>query len=123
MKILLVEPDRVLAKVLTDSLHAAGHDVVCARTAQTSLDGADDSPDIIVLETQLGLHNGIEFLYELRSYVEWQDIPVIIHTLNTNLLNEQFAKPLTDLGVVKTLYKPQTTTKQLIDILETVPVI
>jgi len=24
------------------------------------------------------MHNGIEFLYELRSYTDWQNIPVVV---------------------------------------------
>jgi len=62
------------------------------------------------LELQLASHNGIEFLYELRSYNDWQSIPVIIHSL---VPATAFTNIAPELGVVSYLYKPTTTLKKL----------
>ncbi|HUP26636.1 MAG TPA: response regulator [Candidatus Limnocylindrales bacterium] len=114
MKVLLVEPDHILGETAKNSLAAHNHEVVLTRSAQHALDALDNKmPDIIILELQLGLHNGIEFLYEIRSYPEWQHIPVIVHTLNSRVLGERFNNALNQLGVAAVLYKPRTSAKKL----------
>lgn len=76
MNVLLVEPDTKLAGMYKTALESAGHKVFWALDAQSAVHLADDSaPDLVVLEIQLTSHSGIEFLYEFRSYNEWQDIP------------------------------------------------
>lgn len=116
MNILLVEPDKILGQSLFATFEKAGHAVIWKRTAQTALDGLDEQqPDVVVLEIQLGLHNGIEFLYEIRSYTEWKHIPVIVHTMNQHTHHETFVEPFKQLGVEAVLYKPRTTTKQLLE--------
>lgn len=115
MNILLIEPDRVLAEAITAAFKRAKHTTTWKRSAQTALDVLDDKiPDLIILEIQLGLHNGIEFLYEIRSYPEWQDIPILVHTLNSNALDEQFGPAFADLQVRAVFYKPRTSTQQLL---------
>ena len=115
MNVLLVEPDRILGKAAEAKLRTAGYEVVRCQSAQSALDALDKNlPDVIVLELQLGIHNGIEFLYEMRSYTEWQNIPVIIHTINSKVTDEHFKKPLDQLGVEAVLYKPQTTSDRLV---------
>jgi DNA-binding response OmpR family regulator len=123
--ILLIEPDRILAETYKTALETAGHSVVPVNGAQAAIISADQQlPDVVVLELQLIEHSGIEFLYEFRSYSEWQHIPVIIQTQvplgefadNWRLLREQ-------LGVTAYLYKPQTTLGALRkQINETMPV-
>ena len=124
--ILLIEPDRVLATTYFESLSAAGHNVMIAVGAQTAVMTADRQlPDVIVLELQLVEHSGIEFLYELRSYPEWQNIPVILHTQVPPAEFNDTAKIMRqELGVQDYLYKPHTTLKQLlIAIQEQLPVV
>jgi DNA-binding response OmpR family regulator len=82
-QILLIEPDIVLANIYTKALTHEGYRVVVAGDAQAAISLADKSkPDLIIMEIQLVSHNGIEFIYELRSYPEWQDIPIIIQSFS-----------------------------------------
>ena len=82
MKVLYIEPDRLLAKSVSDYLQSFGHRVEWCTDAQNAINAADKSmPDIIIMELLLAGHSGIEFLYELRSYSEWQAIPVIVFTV------------------------------------------
>lgn len=115
-QILLIEPDRVLAETYRQALLGEGHVVVCCASAQAGIISADQHrPGLIILELQLIEHSGIEFLYEMRSYSDWQDIPVIIQShvspsefaLNRRLLREQ-------LGVRAYLYKPDTSLGELL---------
>lgn len=79
MKILLVEPDKLLASNITTGFAAAGHDVCWQVDPQESVNCLDDQPiDAIVMDLVLCQHSAVEMLYEMRSYREWQDIPVII---------------------------------------------
>lgn len=118
MKVLLIEPDAVLAEAISAAFTKRKHQVTWRRSAQKALDALDETvPDLIVLEIQLGLHNGIEFLYEIRSYPEWQNIPVVVHTLNAKVLDRQFTNAFADLDVRAVLYKPRTSTQQLVHVL------
>ena len=77
--ILLVEPDISLGKLYTSSLELSGYSVSHCRTAQDAITSADENiPDLVLLEIEIAIHNGIEFLYDFRSYPEWQDIPLLI---------------------------------------------
>jgi two-component system, OmpR family, phosphate regulon response regulator PhoB len=114
--ILLVEPDRLLADTYARALENSAHTVTAAGTAQAAIMQADlERPDVVVLELQLVEHSGIEFLYEFRSYPEWQSVPVIVQTQvppaeftnHQQILRQQ-------LGVTQYLYKPQTNLKKLL---------
>jgi DNA-binding response OmpR family regulator len=116
VKILLVEPDRPLAKTYASALQSAGHAPGVSGGAQAAILAADHiKPDLVILELQLVEHSGIEFLYEFRSYDDWQATPVIIHS---HVPQNEFAGSLdvlkSQLGVSVYLYKPQTSLKDLI---------
>lgn len=114
--ILLLEPNKVLARTYIRALEHVGHTVGYARGAQEAINVADEqSPDVVVLELQLGARDGIEFLHEFRSYPEWQEVPVLLHTQvsPTSLMRFQ-GSLVKDLGVTGVLYKPQTTLAKLI---------
>lgn len=118
--VLLVEPDRPLAETYRQALLDAGHSVVPCASAQAAILAADQKfPDIVIAEMQLTEHSGIEFLYELRSYQEWQDIPVIIHSqipAGEFASNWQLLKD--SLGVSSYLYKPLTSLRSLLQAVE-----
>jgi two-component system, OmpR family, response regulator BaeR len=119
VNILLIESDRVLGDTYKTAMEEAGHTVIWKRTGQTALDVLDDRlPDVIVLELQLGLHGGIEFLYELRSHADWLKLPVIVHTINPQAVDSAFADAFVQLGVETILYKPNTSVTQLIRTIE-----
>jgi two-component system OmpR family response regulator len=114
--ILIIEPDRILGKTYAGALQSAGHQVVVCASAQQGVLAADPKrPDLILLELQLIEHSGIEFLYELRSYQDWQSIPVLIHT---GVPVGEFADNLEllkqELLVAEYLYKPVTSLRRLL---------
>lgn len=115
-RVLLIEPDRVLGKTYQAALEAADFIVARVINASAALLALDkDKPDIIILEPQLVSHGGFEFLYELRSYSDWQSIPVIIQSMIPAETLRHMQPALKQLGISKHLYKPQTSLKQLID--------
>jgi DNA-binding response OmpR family regulator len=116
MNILLIEPDRLLARTYKQALERAGHRVMVAATAQAGIHAADDRlPELVILEMQLVSHSGIEFLYEFRSYTDWQLVPVLVLSqvppaefINSWDLLQQ------ELGVQQYLYKPRTNLEKLL---------
>ncbi len=115
-QILLIEPDYVLAKTYSRALITAGYQVQAVPTAQAAITAADtQTPDLVILELQLVEHSGIEFLYEFRSYADWQAVPVIIQS---QVPHGEFADSRQllhdELGVKDYLYKPQTSLRLLI---------
>jgi two-component system phosphate regulon response regulator PhoB len=114
--ILLIEPDRLLAEIYQQALSREGHNVTACAGAQSAILSADQqTPDLVILELQLVEHSGIEFLYEFRSYSEWQHIPVIIHTMVPAGEFSRSGQLLeTELGVYSYLYKPRTSLNQLL---------
>lgn len=113
-QILLVEPDPILAKTYAAALSKSGHHVLRAYDAQSAINATDSvRPDSIILEIQLPQHNGVEFLYELRSHADWQAIPVIIQT-QLSLAQVGFDESkMAELGVASFLYKPEISLKML----------
>lgn len=115
-QILLIEPDRVLAGVYYQVLQRAGYKVTACSSAQAAIIAADKAkPDLVILELQLVDHSGIEFLYEFRSYPDWQTVPTIVQT---NVPPVEFAGSrellMSELGTTTYLYKPQTTLQKLL---------
>jgi DNA-binding response OmpR family regulator len=114
--ILLIEPDRLLAETYAQAILSAGHQVAVAPGAQSAILVADRfEPDLVVVELQLVEHSGIEFLYEFRSYTDWQAVPIIIHShVPPREFNGSSQLLRDELGVRDYLYKPQTSLAQFI---------
>jgi len=117
--VLIVEPSKDLALIIAQALARHERSSVIAQTAQAGIEQADQkSPRLIILELLMPKHNGLEFIHELRSYPEWQPIPIIIYSqmppedLNTT---EEILK---DMGIVAHLYKPTASLEQLVKITE-----
>jgi DNA-binding response OmpR family regulator len=76
-RLLLVEPDRIQAAVYQSALRH-DFDVSWARTTQGAIASLDRKIfDVIVSETTLDHHNGVELLSEIRAYEDWLDLPII----------------------------------------------
>lgn len=115
MRILLIEPDSALAPIYISLLQTEGCTVDWAQTAQQATYKADENtPDMVILEIQLTQHSGIAFLHEFRSYAEWVDIPVVLHTVVPSQQLRLFEQSLKEMGIAQVLYKPQTSLRQLL---------
>lgn len=112
----MLEPDAQLAGIYRELFEMVGYEVRRSVSAQDAVFLVDEKlPDVILVELQLVAHSGIEFLYELRSYAEWQDIPVLIHSCIPPIEFQDSMELLTNmLGVKSYLYKPHTTLQTLL---------
>ena len=111
----MLEPDIVLATIYSAALESAGHVVRKCHTAQAAIFTADVfQPQAVVMELQLPGHSGIEFLYEYRSYAEWQSVPVIAHTWIPGGSLDMDLPVVKQLGILRHLYKPVTSLRDLV---------
>lgn len=117
--ILLIEPDKVLAKTYKAALGRAGFLVDWQPNAQGAISSVDSKlPALIVLDVQLPKHNGVEFLYELRSYPDWQNIPVVILSAVTEDELGLTSQAKTKLSIAGYLYEPHTKLSELIQVVQ-----
>lgn len=119
-QILLLEADRLLAANTRRFFEQAGHRLQSFADPQAAITAVDTQrPDLIILELQLANRSGLEFLYELRSYPEWQTIPAIVLTGLDQPAIARYGKPLARLNVSAIFHKPQITQPQLLAEAET----
>ena len=110
MRILLIEPDSVLAQTYRQALTDMA-EVHSAQNGQQAIELIDDigQLDLIILELQLPGLNGIVFLQELRSYADTQHTPVIIQSYMHEPSTEDLDVIREAFGIGQWLYKPRTT--------------
>lgn len=125
MNVLVLESDSVLRRLYAQALSADGHQVVAVSSAQVAVQASDAQlPDAVVVNTDIARHNGLEFLYEFKSYTEWRAIPVIVlaSRLNHDIIDQASFRE--HLGVQHIFVRSQLTLSQLcaaISSLENVP--
>lgn len=79
MKILVVEDEEVLSKVLQEKLQQSGYEVAIAADGEAALSMAKSfNPDAIVLDLLLPKKNGFEVLEVLKSDQALKMIPVVV---------------------------------------------
>lgn len=113
--ILLVEPDRDLANVIKQAIERSGMKTKTALSSQQAIKEADQADiEAVVIELLIPRHNGLEFIYEFRSYADWLNTPIIIYS---QLSSEELGMESTlknEMGVITHLYKPTTSLDQLV---------
>jgi DNA-binding response OmpR family regulator len=81
-KIVLVEDDEILSKVLFEELKDAGFEVQQAFDGEAGLEIAKSTkPDLVLLDLVMPKKQGFEVLEELKKSLLTKDIPVMILTM------------------------------------------
>lgn len=119
MKIVLIEPDKILATTYAQQLSGLSLDVTCAQNAQNAVHAVDSViPDLVVLEPKLPGHSGMEFLHEFRSYEDWASIPVIVYSSIPEYSFGVDSSMWQKFGVVRYLDKSKISAVQLAGIIK-----
>lgn len=119
MKALLLESDRVVSKCITDELSKRNVQTTVAVNGEDAISAADETaPDIVICDLSLYSHSGTEFLYEFRSYSDWQHIPIVIFSSLEVPKSVVKSKDWKLLNISKTLYKPDDSLQRLGDEIE-----
>lgn len=104
-KILIVEDEEMLSKVLTDQFSKADFDVEAAFDGEKALKFLEKfKPDIILLDIILPKINGFDVLRTIKENPNTQDIPVI---MISNLGRDEDIKQAIKLGAVDYYIKAQ----------------
>jgi CheY-like chemotaxis protein len=78
---LLVDDDDLVRRVVRQVLQPLGWEVSEAENGQVAVHSLGVArPDVIILDLMMPKMDGFEFLDELRSRQDWQDIPVVVIT-------------------------------------------
>jgi two-component system phosphate regulon response regulator PhoB len=80
-RILIIEDERALTKVLAYNLQREGYEPIIAHDGQEGLRKAQTLlPDLIILDLMLPTLNGLEVCREIRAGERTRDIPIIMMT-------------------------------------------
>jgi CheY-like chemotaxis protein len=80
-KILVVDDDIAIVRMIEFKLKASGFEVTCAFNGQEALDKiSEDKPCLLITDINMPIMTGIELLRQLKNSVQTRDIPVIILT-------------------------------------------
>jgi len=116
MKILIVEDEQVLSKVLAEKFKRQKYDVqVVANGNDVASEAKNFAPDMILLDLLLPGKHGLEVLKELKADAETEDIPVIILS---NLDNDEDIKKGLALGAVDYFVKSQHPINEVVEKVE-----
>jgi len=89
--VMVVEDEEYMREVISMILEAEGWRVFLAENGQVALEHLNDKkPSLILLDLNMPVMNGFEFLTHLRENTQWQSIPVIVLTVE-QLSTEQQA--------------------------------
>ena len=79
--IFIIEPDKLLAKNYAYALQKKDRAVVIFGTASVAIKALEKViPDLVVMEIAMPGHNGFEFLYEMISYSDSQNVKVVVNS-------------------------------------------
>lgn len=113
IKILIIEDDKSLVKIIEEAVDLKKFEVILAIEADEGLQKAIlEKPAVIVLDILLPGKSGFECLKKLKERKETKDIPVII--LSNLGQDEEIRKGL-ELGAVDYLVKADFTITEVVD--------
>ena len=113
IKIVLIEDDEILSKVIDEELESSGFDVIKSFDGIDGLEVVKDKkPDLILLDLVLPKMHGFDVLSELKDDPSTKDIPVIILTM---LGGDEDVKKGISLGAEDYIVKSQHAVGEIID--------
>ena len=112
-KIVLIEDDEILSKVVSEELKEAGFDVARAFDGEAGLNLVKSKkPDLVLLDLILPKKHGFEVLQELKKSPPTKEIPVIILTM---LGSDEDIKKGLELGANDYIVKSQHAVAEIIE--------
>ena len=100
-KVLIVDDDKLLMKMLSEALGQRSYEVITAENGQEGLESIlENKPDAVLLDISMPVMNGLEMLKELRKT---SDLPVIMISAYGSEENVEKAR---NLGIECFLNKP-----------------
>jgi CheY-like chemotaxis protein len=112
LKLLVIEDDAFLQKILVAKFGKEGFVTVTASDGQEGLDRMKkDPPDLVLLDLIMPVMDGFDVLYAIQTDPNLKKIPVIVLS---NLAQDEDAKRAKDLGAVEFLVKGDLAINELV---------
>ena len=113
-RILLVDDEPSIVKMVGKRLEVEGFDVVVAMDGQAGLEKArSEHPDLIVLDLMLPKLNGYEICTMLKQDPRYQKIPIVLFTAKTQAKDEQLGKECGADAYVRKPFRAQELIEQI----------
>ena len=107
-KILVVDDEIAMTKVVEIRLRAAGYDVVLAHDGQEGLEKAKaENPDLMILDLMLPKMDGFKVCGLLKSDARYKKIPIIIYTARVQDSDQQLGKEVGADAYITKPFDPQ----------------
>ena len=101
LKILIIDDEEIIRKLLTDVLEDEGHEVFCAPNGEKALDEIERlSFDLIFSDVHLPKMNGVEILRKMKNFNK--DLYVVMMDSFPDLLSEMVQEE----GALSCIHKP-----------------
>jgi DNA-binding response OmpR family regulator/HPt (histidine-containing phosphotransfer) domain-containing protein len=103
-RIIVVDDDPTVLAVMRSLLYPWGIQVITLNDPQQCLEAlSNTSPDLLVLDIEMPILNGIELCQQIRSEPCWDNLPIIFLTAqnNSDIVNQVF-----NLGAIDYINKP-----------------
>ena len=114
-RVLLVDDEPAIIKVIGKGLEAAGYEVLSAMDGEDAMTKAQlGHPDVIILDLMLPKKSGFEVCAALKKDPQFQRIPIIIFTGKGQEMDEKLCR---ELGADAYITKPHAS-KALIEQIE-----
>ena len=103
-KILVVDDEPFIVRMLETRLRASGYDVISAMDGMEALDMArSENPDLIILDIMLPKMDGYKVCAMLKFDIKHMRIPIIMLTARAHEADQKMGE---DLGVDEYIIKP-----------------
>lgn len=105
MRALVIDDDPAMLLIISSILTGLGYEVTTASDGQGGLERLTElgSPDVVLVDWNMPVMNGLEFVKSVRSNSNYHDLPIIMVT--TELEMSQLALTF-DAGVSEYIMKP-----------------
>src|SRR3989338_49069 len=107
-KILVLDDETAITKMVEIRLRAAGYDVVLAHDGQEGLEKAKtENPDLMILDLMLPKMYGFKVCGLLKSDARYKKIPIIIYTARVQDSDQQLGKEVGADAYITKPFDPQ----------------
>jgi CheY-like chemotaxis protein len=115
-RVLIVDDEIDSIEPLARFLQSRSHEVARAPNGREALLAVSTTPpEVIILDLRMPRVDGVSFLQIIRSYLRWQNLPVIVYTAFSEGIDAQRAMQM---GVEALLRKPQATFEQVAEAID-----
>lgn len=112
---MIIEPSPEMSATLAKALRREGIKFEIVSSSEEAIAKAENKElKAVVVELLLAKHNGLEFIYEFRTYADWDNVKLFLYThLSKDEINLS-EKLMREIGIDRHYYKPTTSLKKLI---------